>query len=107
MILGAIGGDDYDTGPYIVVFHVGVTSTTFNVTIINDNILELDENFNLTMSPSTASNVILGQNYQTRINIMNDDSKYIVEYCVNYVRTYTHAFVLICRSQHQFLLSLL
>ena len=73
-----LGGVDYDTGPYIVVFPAGITSATFNVTIINDNILERDEEFHLNItSPPTASKVILGQNNQVRIDIINDDSKYI------------------------------
>ena len=73
-----LGGVDYDTGPYIVVFPAGITSATFNVTIINDNILERDEEFHLNItSPPTASKVMLGQNNQIRIDIINDDSKYI------------------------------
>ena len=71
-----LGGVDYDTGPFVVVFPAGVTSALFNVTIIDDNILERDEEFYLNiMSPPTASKVTLGQNNQARINIINNDGK--------------------------------
>ncbi|XP_065884398.1 IgGFc-binding protein-like isoform X2 [Dysidea avara] len=51
--ISATGGVDYISGPYIVTFPAGVTKVSFDVLITDDNILESDEVFNLTIDPSS------------------------------------------------------
>ena len=40
---------DYTSGPYTVTIPAGQTTATFNVPITDDMILEIDENFILTI----------------------------------------------------------
>ena len=49
------GGVDYTFGPYNVTFTAGVASVSFNITIINDNVLEDNETFLLTIVSSSLS----------------------------------------------------
>ena len=51
-----------------------MTSTHFNVTIIDDGVLEFDEQFSLTID-SLPSRVTSITPSQTTITILNDDSK--------------------------------
>ena len=41
------GGIDYGSGPYFVMFPAGVTIVSFDVPIIDDNILEGNEKFRM------------------------------------------------------------
>ena len=62
------GGVDYKSGPYTVTFPAGSTNATFDVSLMDDTISEGNENFNLTIDPSSLPN---------RVNI-NDLSQVIV-----------------------------
>ena len=76
MLIGR--GVDYYSGPYSVTFPAGVTRVSFNVPITNDNILESDEKFHLTIeigSSSLPSGVTVGNPYQTTVTIVDDDGK--------------------------------
>ena len=65
---------DYDSGPYNVTFLAGTTTTSFIVSIINDNILENDEIFHLTIQPPSAPDgVIVGSPVQATVTIENFD----------------------------------
>ena len=67
---------DYSSGPYNVTFPAGETSVQFSVMIYNDNILEGNENFTLTINPSSLpSGVTVGDPSQATVTIVNDDSK--------------------------------
>ena len=67
------GGVDYDSGPFAVTFPVGVTSVSFDIPINNDNILEVDEDFTLTIVRSTLPNgVTRGSIGQATVAIMDD-----------------------------------
>ena len=67
------GGVDYISVLYNVTFPAGVTSVSFNVTIINDSMLETIETFNLTIvGDSLPTNVTLGIIDQTTVTIVND-----------------------------------
>ena len=68
-------GDDYDSGPYIVIIPAGLTSASFDVLITNDGILEDDESFILIIN---SSSVPIGDSDQAMITIMDDDGKQIV-----------------------------
>ena len=70
------GNDDYTPGPYTVTFPAGVTSATFDVPIISDNILEGYENFALVIDDSSLpSHVIQGSPGTVTVNMVDDDSK--------------------------------
>ena len=72
------GGVDYNSGPYNVRFDAGVTSTSLNVSINNDNIMEGNESFTLNINPlSLSSGVTLADHTQTTVTILANDGKYI------------------------------
>ena len=69
------GGVDYNSGPYNVIIPAGVTSVSFNITINNDNVLEHNETFNLTIiNGSLPEKFILGEIYTTEVTILSDGS---------------------------------
>ena len=71
-----IGGVDYDSGPYTITFPTGETSVLFDVPINNDNTLELDETFDLSIdSSSLPAQVTVGGTGTSTVTITNDDSK--------------------------------
>ena len=70
------GNDDYTPGPYIVTFPAGVTSATFDISIVDDNIIESDESFLLVINQSSLhSRVIQGSPGTVPVSIVDDDSK--------------------------------
>ena len=67
---------DYDSGRYAVTFPAGQTTATFNVPINNDDILEGDENFMLTINETTLpGDVTRGNPGQATVTIVDDDRK--------------------------------
>jgi len=69
-------GSDYVPGPYNVTILAGHTSVSFDVTIIDDNILEDNENFSLVIiSESLPTLFSHGNPSVATIIIMNDDGK--------------------------------
>ena len=67
-------------GPYTATFSAGSNITSFNVSIINDNVLESDENFILTIDPSSLpSNVTAGTPNHSTITIMDEESMYLID----------------------------
>ena len=70
------GGVDYDSGPYVVQFDVGVTRVSFNVSLNDDNIMEGNELFNLSINTqSLSSSVTVGDYGQTTVTILPNDRK--------------------------------
>ena len=70
------GGIDYESGPYTVTFTAGQTSASFSVPINNDNILEDDEDFTLTIVLSTLPNgVTHGARTVATVTIVDDDGE--------------------------------
>ena len=67
-------GQDYKSGQYNITFIVGVSSVSFDISIIDDEILEQNESFNLGLC-SLPDNVIVGDVSQATVTILNDDSK--------------------------------
>ena len=70
-------GIDYGSEPYNVIFHAGETDVTLNISIIDDDILENDENFNVTVNPILLPiDVIIASNtgYST-VTILDNDGK--------------------------------
>ena len=68
------GGIDYDSKPHSIMLPAGMTSVMLNVPIFNDNTLEDDETFTLTITPSDDYMIERNMN-ETRVTIKNDDCK--------------------------------
>ena len=69
-------GSDYGGESFSVTFPAGVNMMSFNVSIINDNIAELDEYFTLTLeipAVSMAFGVIAGSFDTATVNIMDSE----------------------------------
>ena len=67
---------DYTSGPYNVTFPAGQTTATFDVPINDDNILEGNENFMITISPSSLpSGVFVGDPDKATVIIVDNDCK--------------------------------
>ena len=74
------GGVDYDSGPYTVTVPAGETSTSFNVSITNDDISERTENLNLIINASSIPDYVIVINpNQARVTIVDNDGKYMIE----------------------------
>ena len=72
---------DYISGPYIVTFSAGMTRVPFNIPINNDEIYEINENFTLTIDPSTLpTDVSVGSPGEATVTIVDDDRKLIYYY---------------------------
>ena len=70
------GGIDYDPGPYNITIPAGVTSLLFNVRLAIDDIVELDEEFELTVNGASLPFMVTGAE-PTRVIIVDNDSKSI------------------------------
>ena len=66
---------DYTSGPYSVTFPAGVTSVLFNISINDDNIVEDNETFMLTINSSLATGVMVGNPSQATMTIVDNDGK--------------------------------
>ena len=72
----SIENNDYDSEPYNVTISAGTTVAAFNISINNDNILESNENFILTVDPSSLpEDVTLGSLFQATVTIVDTDCK--------------------------------
>ena len=70
---------DYESGPYNITFPAGTTSVPFNISITDDDILEDDENFILTVDLSSLPNNITASDpYQATVTIVDKDGKLTV-----------------------------
>lgn len=72
-MLCLIGDYDYVFKSYNVSVPAGTTRISLNISIINDNILEENENFTLSVVPS--SHVTIGDPGKATVVILNDDGK--------------------------------
>ena len=86
---------DYDSGPYTITINAGQTTATFDVAINDDNILEGNENFMLTInSSSLPTGVTRGDLGQAAVTIMDNDRKLLLSYPEE---TRAHFHLLLCR----------
>lgn len=67
---------DYISGPYDVIFVSGRTNYVLNITIVDDNLLEAVESFNLTIE-SISGDAIIGDLDHTMISIFDNDGIHI------------------------------
>ena len=70
-------GEDYDsTMSYSVVFHAGMTTVSFNISIHNDDIFEGNESFILDINANTLPDSVTADDpSQATIMIVDDDGK--------------------------------
>ena len=72
-------GEDYSSGPYYITLAAGITRISFNVSILDDKILEEDEKFILTIDPSSLPcSVTTGDHNQATVIILEDECKGII-----------------------------
>ena len=70
------GGDDYGPGIYSVVIPAGMTMVPFDISIVDDDILEGDENFDIVIVPGTLPDgVTRGDPGIATVTIVDDDCK--------------------------------
>ena len=68
------GGVDYAAGPYTVTFPAGATRVSFDVPITDDDILEVNEDFNLIIVlNSLPDGVTRHGTVQTMVTIIDDE----------------------------------
>ena len=73
------GGVDFTDGLYNVSFPAGMTNASFSIVIMDDNILESDEQFQLNIigTQPPSDHITNGNPNYTKINIADDDGKSI------------------------------
>ena len=69
---------DYGELDRTITIPPGVTSQSFTTNIIDNNIVECNEKFNVTMASATTCGVKIGSNRISEVMIRDDDSKYAV-----------------------------
>ena len=71
-----IGGDDYGPGLYTVVIPAGMSMVPFKISIVDDNILEGDEDFDVAIvQGSLPDRVTHGNPGIATVTIVNHDCK--------------------------------
>jgi len=103
------GGVDYDSGPYAAKFLAGQVSTLFQIPINDDNTLEDNENFTLTIDISSLPNgVTVGDPVNTTVIIVDDDGKVIlfirvvfIAYTVIFTKSREHISVHVPEHSHR------
>ena len=68
------GGIDYGSGPYNVMFPATVTKASLNISINNDDVVEQNETFSLTINSS--SDVTVVDPDKAVVTIVDDDSEW-------------------------------
>ena len=69
-------GCDYDPEPYNATFPAGVVRVKFNFSIIDDNMFERDETFDLIINhPTLPDRIERIHPYASRVTVENDDER--------------------------------
>ena len=67
---------DFGSGPYEVTFTAGTAEASFNVSLTDDNIFESNENFMITIDPSSLpNNITIGDPGRVTVIIVDNDCK--------------------------------
>ena len=69
------GLQDYTVGTQRVTVSAGTTSKSITIPIINDNTVECDETFKLTIPSVSICGITIGSIRTTEVTIQDDDSK--------------------------------
>ena len=71
-----LGGSDYEYGPYTVTISAGEIDTLFDLPVIDDNLLEGNEHFDLFIIPRfLPDRVTRGDLGRTTVTIVDDEGK--------------------------------
>lgn len=71
------GGIDYKFAKNYVIFNAGKTSVILHNPVIDDDTVESDEYFTLTINPpSLSTGVIVGDPGQTTVTIVDEDGEW-------------------------------
>ena len=81
------GGEDYDSGPYNIIIPAGMLEASFDIALLDDDILEGDEDFTLVI---TSSSPPAGTISQATVTIVDDEGKIIIFFPLS---NYIHAYV--------------
>ena len=87
LLMFFVAGEDYNGSPITVNVPAGVTMQPLTINIIDNNIVECNEMFNVTMVSVTTCGVTIGSNRISEVMIRDDDGKYrffICSFC--YIR---------------------
>ena len=68
------GGVDFNSGPNAVTFSIGSTIASFDITIIDDNVFEDDETFNISITSITNGHIV-GTPAVATVTIIDTTSK--------------------------------
>ena len=72
--ISLIGEADYDSGPFNITIPAGETLAVFNIPINDDDLIEGNENFTLSINASLLpSNVVIVNPVQIKVTIFDDD----------------------------------
>ena len=71
-----VDGEDYNGSLITVNVPAGVTMQPLTINIIDNNIVECNEMFNVTMVSVTTCGVTIGSNRISEVMIRDDDGKY-------------------------------
>ena len=69
-----VGDVDYYSGPYNISFPIGSTNASFDITIIDDGVLEDDEMFNISITSITNGHIV-GTPAVATVTIIDTTSK--------------------------------
>ena len=75
-IIFAVQSNDYTPGPYTITFPPGRVNSSLSIPISDDNVLEENETFNLTVrviNSLVLSRVNTGNNNQVLVAILDND----------------------------------
>ena len=76
---------DYTGGKRVIIVPAGVMTKSFTIDIANNNIVECNKIFNVTIVSVTTCGVTIGNNNRSEVTIADDDGKGKC-YCVCYIR---------------------
>ena len=92
-------GIDYDSGPYHVMVPPNEISVVLSIPISNDDLLEGNEKFSLTIhATSMPDRVDIGNPDQATVTIVDDDGKYSTDCYYNDVNELNLVARLRCKS---------
>ena len=75
------GRVDYESGPYTVIIPAEESSIQFDISIVDDDVLEGNERFNLIINSSSLPNhVTVTTPYQARVIIVDNDGELLIAY---------------------------
>ena len=69
------GGVDFNSATQTATITAGASSSTINITVINDNIVEGDEMFTMTLNVPTSPAITIGNITMATVTIIDSTSR--------------------------------